>query len=349
MAPMSLFLVPLVGPFHRRFPRYNAVTVREVVTEIDPDVLATTALSEGAFERPDWRDVDEPGLAAAVAWAEARRRRVAAVGEPSPDPSAPGDFVRYLQESGSAGEVLAEIDEVERSLAELLQGVLDLDRIRRELDPLVETLHDRKVASFGDGPGTDWLEERAATAAARVIALEGERIALLVPIDQAPALRRVLRRTLPRDVPLEDAPAVPPSDAARRRALIDAAFLGRADDAASLLTALREVEGPEARLAEAETLLGHGHAAEALDLLIETTREDFSEPPYLPGWLLARLGQLYDLDGRREEAKKAYRGVLALGWAPAPARDAARDGLERPFVAASDAVQDGHGSAGAGG
>ena len=334
MGPMPLHLVPLVGPFHRRFPRYNAVTVREIVAELDPDLVATTALVDGAFEAPDWRDVDEPGLAAVVDWARARKRPAVALGTASPDPTAAHDFVRYLRESGGAEEALAEVDEAERPLVELLEGALDLGRIRDELEPLVATLHDRKVARFGDGPGTDWLEERASAAAQRVASLEGERIALLVPIDQLPPLRRSLQATLPPGIPLGEAPDVPPSEAARRRALIDAAFLGRGDDAASLVSALREVEGPEARLAEAETLLRHGHAAEALELLIETTREDFSDPPYLPGWLLARLGQLYDLDDRREEAKKAYRGVLALAWAPAPAREAARAGLERPFVAA---------------
>jgi hypothetical protein len=149
----------------------------------------------------------------------------------------------------------------------------------------------------------------------------------LTSVDHLPVLRRRLPETA------SDAADVPPSAAARQRALLDTAFAGEADDAAGLIAALREIDAAEARLAEAEVLLGHGHAAEALGVLREAVRGDFSDPPYLPGWLLAGLGQLYDLDGRREDAKRSYRGVLALAWAPAPARDAASEGLERPFAA----------------
>jgi hypothetical protein len=59
---------------------------------------------------------------------------------------------------------------------------------------------------------------------------------------------------------------------------------------------------------------------------------DFVEPYYLPGFLLSRLGQLYDLAGRRDAALRAYRGVRALGYAPVEALAAAEDGLQRPFA-----------------
>lgn len=334
---MPLSLVPLVGPFHRRFPRYNAATVREVVVALAPDAVATTALSAEAWGEPSWRDLDEPGLAAALDWAVARGLPVHAIGEPSPDPNAPEDFVRYLRESSGGHPALGRLDEAERPLAELLTGALDLDRIRAELEPRVAALQELRVELFGDGPGSDWLEARADVAAERARTLPDGRIALLAPIDQVPALRRRLDRLL------SDAGNVPPSDEARQRALLDTAFAGDADDPAGLLSALRGLDQPEARLAEAETLLRHGHAAEALDVLVEALRGDLAGPPHLPGWLLARLGQLYDLDGRREEARKAYRGVLALDWAPPPAREAAREGLERPFRLDAPGADDGSG------
>ena len=183
MGPMPLFLVPLVGPFHRRFPRYNAVTVREVVVALDPEALVTTALPPGALDRPDWRDVDEPGLAAAVDWATRRGRPVHAVGDPSPDPSAPEDFVRYLQESGTHAP-LARLQEAEAPLAELLAGALDLDRVRRDLEPRVAEVQELRVELFGDGPGTDWLEARADAAAERARTFADARTALLAPIDE---------------------------------------------------------------------------------------------------------------------------------------------------------------------
>jgi hypothetical protein len=63
-------------------------------------------------------------------------------------------------------------------------------------------------------------------------------------------------------------------------------------------------------------------------------RTDFQEPYYLPGFLLARLGQLYDLAGQRDAALRSYRGVLALSYAPLEAAEAATSGLVEPFGAA---------------
>jgi hypothetical protein len=128
--------------------------------------------------------------------------------------------------------------------------------------------------------------------------------------------------------------ATPPSPAARRRALLDVAWQGEAPDVAGLLAQLREGPEAEARFLEAQLLLAHDHPAEALDVLEQASHGDFREPYLLPGLLLARLGQLRDLAGRRDRALQAYRGALALGWAPAEARAVARAGLEAPFVPA---------------
>jgi hypothetical protein len=73
------------------------------------------------------------------------------------------------------------------------------------------------------------------------------------------------------------------------------------------------------------------HASEALETLEGAVGGDFSAPYFLPGYLLARLGQLRDLAGEREGAVRAYRGVLALDWVPTEAREAAQAGLETPF------------------
>lgn len=323
---MPLLLVPLVGPFHRRFPRYNAVTVREVVAAAEPDAILTTALPPGALDDPAWQDVDEPALAPVVRWARDADVPLAEVGEPSPDPGAPADFVRYLAQSAEDHPAVRRLAEARAPLEELLGRALDLPRIQRELLPAVAAFHDARTELFDDGPGTDWLESRSDRMAERLAPWSDRRAVVLTPVDHLPAVRRRLGEAA------TDAADVPPSAAARQRALLDTAFAGEADDPAGLIAALREIDAPEARLAEADTLLGHGHAAEALGVLREAVRGDFSEPPYLPGWLLARLGQLYDLDGRREDAKRSYRGVLALSWAPAPAREAAREGLERPFA-----------------
>ncbi|MDZ7706543.1 MAG: hypothetical protein U5J97_01375 [Trueperaceae bacterium] len=324
---MPFSLVPLVGPFHRRFPRYNAITVLEIVAAAEPDAVVTTALPPGALDDPAWQDVDEPGLQAVVRWARDAGVPLAEVGEPSPDPTAQADFVRYLAQSAEDHPALRRLAEVRGPLEELLARALDLSRIQNELLPAVAALHDARIELFGDGPGSDWLEQRVDRMVERLAPWSDRRTLVLSPVDHLPVLARRLAEAA------SDAADVPPSAAARQRALLDTAFAGEADDAAGLIAALREIDAAEARLAEAEVLLKHGHAAEALAVLRDAVRGDFSEPPYLPGWLLARLGQLYDLDGRRDDAKRSYRGVLALSWAPAPARDAAREGLERPFAA----------------
>ena len=128
------------------------------------------------------------------------------------------------------------------------------------------------------------------------------------------------------------APDVPASEAARQRALLDVAMIGEGDDPNALLGALSELDVPEARLAEAETMLRFGDLAAALERLREASTLDLVEPAWLPGWLLTRLGQVADIVGEREEARRAYRGALALTWAPVAAREAATEGLQRPFV-----------------
>jgi len=324
---MPFFLVPLVGPFHLRFPRYNAVTVRDVTRALEPETVVTSALPPGAFDDPAWQDVEEPALwMAVVPWARRAGLDVAAVGEPSPDPDALEAMRRYLHEMAGRHPALERLAEARAPVEEALQRALDLDGVRERLLPALAELHAVRLELFGDGPGSDWLEERAERIVERLAPYRGRRTALLAPADQAAPLRARLAGEL------VDAPNVPPTDEARTRALLDTAVAGEVDDPGRLLAALRERPESEARLAEAEVLIGNGHPAEALATLREAVRGDFSRPVHVPGWLLARLGQLYDLDGRRDDARRAYRGVLALDFAPAAARDAAREGLERPFA-----------------
>lgn len=328
---MALVLVPLVGPFHLRFPRYNAVTVRDMVASLAPRLVLTSALPPGAFDAPTWQDVDEVALPLAVVpWARSQRVPVEAVGEPSPDPDAQADFERYLGEARGGQDALARLHEVRGPLGDLLAKALDARRVVDDLLPAVARERDLRLELFGDGPGTDWGEARADRVAERVrehlsAAPDGGAVALLAPVEGVPALRE----RLPEASLAEPAP---PSDEARRRALLDAALGGEAQDPERMLAALREEAGAEARLAEADLLLARGHVAEALERLETASHGDFSRPYHVPGWLLARLGQLYDLAGRREDARRAYRGTLALSWAPAAAREAARDGLETPFA-----------------
>jgi tetratricopeptide (TPR) repeat protein len=99
----------------------------------------------------------------------------------------------------------------------------------------------------------------------------------------------------------------------------------------NLLAQLRQLQWPEARYHEANLLLANGHLVEALEILEKASQGNFTEPYYLPGYLLARLGQLYDLKGERKAALRCYKGVRALSYAPLEALAEATKGLERPF------------------
>ena len=326
-APLTL--VPLTGPWHLRHPRWNVVVVREALESHAPDRVATTALAPGYPADPDWRSTDEVALPwTLVPWAADRGTPLVGVGAAAPVAGAPADFERFL--AGYAGARVA-LDEAAAALAPLRERLprpIDLAGLLTDvLPPLAADLRLR-LAAFGDGPATAWRGERAASVVERALALGGQRAALLVELDLWPAVVHALEE---RGADWAAVAAPPPSPAARRRALLDVAWQGEAPDVAGLLGQLREGDEPEARFLEAQLLLAHDHAAEALEVLEEASHGDFREPYLLPGMLLARLGQLRDLAGRRDRALQAYRGALALAWAPAEARAVARAGLEAPF------------------
>lgn len=324
----TLLLVPLMGPFHLRFPRYNAVTVRDLVAAFGPRLVATSALAPDAFREPRWRDTPELALPLALApWAERQGVPLVGVAEPSPDPEASDDFVRYLRRYPQQRALLDEVEAARRPLTTLLEEPLDLPRILADVVPVVRHYLELREARFEEGPGSDWLRRRSAVVAERVLASGAERIAVLVGIDHYPFVHDALaERAL-----LTPPPEVAESVEAVERGLLDFAMRVDVPEPGNVIARLRRLEGAEARYHEANLLLAGGHLAEALELLERASRGDFSRPYYLPGFLLARLGQLYDLSGERDGAVRAYRGVRALEYAPPEALAAAAAGLDAPF------------------
>lgn len=325
-------LVPLVGPLHLAYPAWNVVSVRDLLEELEPREVATTALAAGDLDDPLWRDTPELALPHTVEpWTRRRGLRLRTVGEPSPDPAATRDFARYAAGYPAVRAAWREAEQLEAPLRELLAKPLGLDRIAAEALPLVAAPQQARERAFGDGPATDWLRRRTAAMADRIVALASAAegvVAVLASLDHLPLLIEALEGRLDPSIP--DAPA--PTPAARRRSLLDVAMRGDVAEPAQLLRQLRELDVVEARYHEANLLLQNGHLPEALERLEEASREDFAEPYWLPGYLLSRLGQLYDVTGRRDAAVRAYRGVRALSYAPPEARAAAERGLEAPFA-----------------
>lgn len=326
---MELLLVPLIGPFHLRSPAYNSVTVRDLVAAWQPDALATTALTPGELDDPEWQDTPEMALPLAVVpWARRKGLVVHEVGVPHPDPNAEEDFRRYLEPYPEPMKQLRQVESQLQPVGELLESPLTLERISRDLLPAMERYQREREERFGDGPASGWLRERLQAAATRTSELPEARVALLAPADHLPILQEALAS---RSITLAEPPSFAAGPDAQERAILDYAFQVEVPEPGRLIAQLREIAGSEARYHEANLLLAGGHGYEALEVLEKTSHGDFSSPYFLPGYLLARLGQLRDLADRRQDALRAYRGVLALDFAPAEAVEAARAGLESPF------------------
>lgn len=339
-AAITIVAVPLVGPFHTRFPRYNAVDVRDAIRAADVSALALAPLSPGALADPAWQATDEVALPLAVVpWARRAGLTLLEVGCLIGAPDAPGaagaptavaDAARFeevIAASETGKQHLQRVKEAQASVEALLTSPLDAARVQGELLAAVDGYQRLRSETFGEGPGTGWLDARASVMAERLLSAGHARLALLASIDELSALIRAVGAR----ASVEGLPAVEPSPEARDRALLDHAMRGDAEDPGSLLDALRRLTSPEAAYLEGNVLLEHAHLPEALEALKKAMRMDFQEPYYLPGFVLARLGQVYDLVGRRADAVRSYRGVLALGYAPPEALEVARSGLEAPF------------------
>src|SRR5690606_34893238 len=122
---------------------------------------------------------------------------------------------------------------------------------------------------------------------------DGAHTAVLVGVDDYGALVSALGTALEGRASVEEPPhqlelSEEATREAKERSLLDVAMRGEVEDPAGLLGQLRSMGTPEASYHEANILLAHGHAAEALEKLKQVTSGDFQEPYYLPGFVLAR-------------------------------------------------------------
>lgn len=316
MVLMVLRMLPTLGPFHLLQPRYNAATLLELAKAVRPEVvlLASWALPPSLEE--------EPALWALFAWAEAQKVPVEAVG---PWGKEEAEAFRKALKAFPQGETyLARIAEWEKGLVDLLSAPLTPKRLSEE--GFVESLEAHLEAlaqAFGEGPATGFRKGRMAEVAKR-LKEERRRALVLVEVLDYPYLLPAFPEARPGDHL--------PTEAERQRALLDRAWLLREeDDWGALLEGLFQMATPEALFLAGQVYLAAGQPEEALGIFEEVFRMDFHTPPYLPGYFLARFGQLLDHFGQRERAKKAYRGVLALSYAPEEARSIALAGLRTPF------------------
>jgi len=324
---VNVLVLPTLGPLHLTQPRYNAVTLVELTRTYNPDAVLLASYSPEGLAEGWWRDEEELGLFHLLPWAERAGVPVQAVGERAEQLRKEGErFREYLAEMEKGQSYLDEEQVWQEELAEVLQGPLTPASWR---DPrLAEALRrylERVVERFGEGPATGFREARMREVADRIAALPPGRYVVWVDLLDFPVLQaRLPEAQLPGDHT--------PSEEERRRAVLDRAWqLREEDDWGTLFEELREIGTPEAGYLAAQIYLAAGQVADAATLLQQVSEGDFHHPEYLPGYLLARLGQVRDLLGERERAIRAYRGVLALSWAPKEAREIAQAGLRTPF------------------
>lgn len=327
MTNAPITLVPLLATWHLRTPRYNSEHVAAAVAASTPDVVLTSALPANFRNSQAWLETEQIALPLSVMpWAELHATEVHGIQEPIPDPTAQQQLRNYLEMYDEGKGRLTRVDFAFQDVADLLTPALDLATIAERVVPAVRTWRETEHTELGAGPGTAWFAERMDAMASRVAEYTG-RITLVVPVEELPAWLDRLPSN--QTVIATEAPS---SEQTKQRSLLDVALTGTAEDLEGLYHQLGEITSPEAEYHQANILFQTGHLTEAAYSLEQTSAGDFFKPYYLPGFLLSRLGQFYDLLGKREQAKKMYRGVRALPFAPAVALDVAVNGLEEPFT-----------------
>jgi len=322
-----MVVLPGFGPLHLTQPRYNAVSLVRQIELRKPRRVYLASYSPQGLQSKTWRDQHDLAMFFLVPWAEERGVPIVALGERAESLQAEAErFLEYLGSMPRGEEAKQRFAQADREIVDFLT----VPRLPEDLaaEDFLEGLRARLATVrdlAGEGPATGFREQRMADVAARLAEMEDSEAVVLVDVLDYPVLLSYLDG-VEGPAPLE------PNEAERARAVMDRAWRLEEDDAwGNLLGQLMELEQAEARFLAAQVYLAAGQAQDALRLMEEVSRGDFSTPEYLPGYLLARLGQLYDLGGQRERAVRAYRGVLALSWVPDEAREVAMAGIRAPF------------------
>lgn len=321
-----MVVLPSMGPLHLTQPRYNAVSLLRQVQLRRPRVVYLASYSPGGLDQKVWRDQHDLAMFAIAPWAEEHGVRLEAVGKDAEALQQEAEhFLEYLGSMPRGEDYKKKFQEADRAIVELLT----VPRLPEDYasPAFVEELRNRLEVvreMAGEGPATGFRAERMARVAEHLTRNHPEAVVVVDVLDY-PVLLEYLS-----DV--EGPVALEPDEEERARAVMDRAWRLEEEDAwGNLLAQLMEIPQAEARFLAAQVYLAAGQVEDALSLMEEVSRGDFSSPEYLPGYVLARLGQLYDLTGRRDRALRAYRGLLALSWAPKETREIAAAGLRTPF------------------
>lgn len=284
-------------------------------------ILYLASHSEEGLKEGHWREED-PLLFHLLPWAEERGIPVVALDEEAHLKEEAEAFRQALAQHPLGKPYLERMHAFDQELLQLLKAPLTPEVLGSEAFLAhLRQIYEGYAQAFGEGPATGFRAHRMERVAEALRGREGVVVAELLDY-------LLLAEYFPEALPK----AHEPTERERQRALLDRAWqLKEGDDWVGLLEGLFRIGSPEALYLAAQVYLAAGEWREALVLMEEVFRMDFQRPGYLPGYILARFGQLLDLAGERERALRAYRGVLALSWAPEEARDIALAGLRSPF------------------
>lgn len=365
-----MLLVPTLGPLHVLHPRYNAQTVVEWVKAQRPDRVVLASYGAEELAAHAWREQNELSFFYLLPWAEAQHIPVAALDQKYTRKAEAEQFREALGQFPKGKPLLEQLGVLDLRLQTLLtQPLTPEDFSKPEFLQGLRDYLEGVIKLFGEGPATGYRRERMQGLAQRIAEVAGcdqpeqggggagekrkreegtaeqpsgttgwsssnrgaeeldnaEKTVVLVDVLDYPVLKELLPYTL-------HLKPITPSEAERQRSILDRAWrLEANDDWVLLLSQLQEIDGPEAMYLASQIYLAAGQTEDAFTLLEQLVHSDFQHPAYLPGYVLARYGQLADTLGQREKALRAYKAVLALSWVPAEAREMALAGQHSPF------------------
>ncbi len=327
-------MIAEVSSLHARLPIYNAQTVLELIRFQGAERVILTGVTPESWASGAWRDLDNPVLFAL----EDARISVTAIAEDWDWADAEqGAMLEFLKQFPLGRERLSAVGAAERELRAALELPQDASGVYSLWLQAVRAYQGQTTAVLEEGPGTAHRSRRIQAVLARLQNLKDAVV--VAPLDDLPAL-------LEAGLELPDLDGFQPGEASRFRAVVDRAYrLEPEDDLDGLVHSLLALDAPpntvlarialEARFAASGLYLSVGDLESARDLLEAVSQGQFERPSYLPGFVLARLGQVRDLMLERPQAVAAYRAALALNYLPHEARTVAESGLLEPFRFAS--------------
>ena len=320
-----MFIFPTLGPLHILQPRYNAQTIIGLIQETRIQDIYLASYSKQGIQNKVWRDRNELPLIEMMPLVEGGRLQLKALGANSETLQHEAElFFEYLSSMPRGGEAKERLAGIDRELFEFLSVPrLPSEFAGEEFIGGLERILQKQAEFAGEGPATGFRQQRMTQVAEALSGIE-DAVVLVDVLDYPALMRRLPDARGPWDRE--------PSKAELERSLLDRAWrLENEEEWGNLLAQLGEIGSAEAGYLASQIYLAAGQTEDALRILEDVSRGDFSRPEYLPGYVLARLGQLYDLAGRRDKALRAYAAVRALSWAPAEAKEIAQAGLRAPF------------------